>query len=118
MQFVHQETIQLLDTSGSTAIDLTQQTSALNCNNVYKGNRFEIRRFDSRVVQVIDFEMHIVVQMHWHTNHMSFQVQLPSFICNNSLYEVSGHLGNCDGVSDSNNTVTHPQGRLLLSLHD
>ena len=110
MQFVHQETIQLLDTSGSTVINLTQQISALN--SAYKGNRFEIRRFDSRIFQVIDFEMHIVVRMHWHTNHMGFQVQLPSFICNNSLYEVSGHLGNCDGVSDSKNTVTHPQGRL------
>ena len=113
MQYVHQDTIQLFDTSsGSSPIDLTSQISQFN--SVYKGNRFEIRQFDSISIEVIDLELHIVIKMNWHTNHIGFQVQLPPFICNNSLYEVSGHLGNCDGVSDNKDPADHPQGRLNL----
>ena len=79
---------------------------------MYKGNRFEIRRINSASIEVIDLKLHIVVETKWigFWNFIEFIVQLPPSICGNSVYEISGHLGNCDGVLNEMDQAAHPKG--------
>ena len=100
LQYIHENTFKLLDTTNVNSVnDITSQIS-----DTYKGHRFEIRRISNREIEFIDFELHIVVTMQWNSGsngHINFHIQLTGSICQNSDFEIIGHLGDCNGIEDS-----------------
>ena len=91
-----------ITTDRNNPTNLTFNEDGVNIQNL-----FQLRRTSSKSIEAIYQEKRIVLSMIFYPNAwegagiLSFEIQIPRSLCNNSDITISGHLGNCDGNSSN-----------------
>ena len=113
MQFVHNGQPQVYITT-----DQNNPTPLTFNDGVSKQDLFQLRRISSTTIEAIYSTKQIVLSMHfypWWGGILSFGIQIPQSLCNDSNTTISGHLGNCDQRKE-NDYVPNSNGETLQSL--
>ena len=114
LQFVHNGEPQVyITTDQNNPTNLT-----FNNDGVSKQDLFQLRRISSTTIEAIYSTKQIVLSMHfypWWGGILSFGIQIPQSLCNDSNTTISGHLGNCDQRKE-NDYVPNSNGETLQSL--
>ena len=116
LQFVHNGQPQVYNTTDwDNPTELT-----FNDDGVCKQDLFQLRRRSSTSIEAIYSTKRIVLLMNFHAfpwpwpgGILSFDIQIPRSLCNDSNTTISGHLGNCDGMQ-GNDYVPNYHGETLI----
>ena len=88
-----------------------------NDDEVCKQGLFQLRKISSTTIEAIYSTKHIMLSMEFHPRRkiLSFKIQIPRSLCNDSQTIIKGHLGNCDGIRE-NDCVPDSHGETPIIL--